>query len=162
MSTPRHGFEIRTGLAGRTAEIGNRPSFRFFKLSKPEILNFQWNFRPAIKPPGFQNRTRVWWFPKNHKTNIAHHNLQHQIFPEKEKKWKQVKKKNRRLWKKGYKSASDFCICIYICICISISICFCFFFICWKMVEGDCCLFENCGRNNRGRERRRLLGKQKE
>ena len=152
-----HGFEIRTGPACRTVVIGNRPSFRFFKLSKPEILNFQWTFRPVIKSPGFQNRTRVWRFPKNHKTNIAHNNLQHQIFLEKEKK---EKKKYRRLWKQGYKFASGFCICIYICICICI--CLCFFFICWKMVEGDCCLFENCGRNNRGRERRRLLGKQKE
>ena len=42
--------------------------------------------------------------------------------PRKRKKGKQVKKKNRRLWKKGYKSGSGFCICIYIC--------FCFFFIC--------------------------------
>ena len=155
-----HGFETRTGPAGRTVVIGNRPPFRFFKLPKPEILNFQWTFWPAIKPPGFQNRARVRRFPKNHKTNIAHNNLQHQIFPEKEKKKRKEKKKNRRLWKKGYKSASGFCICIYICICICI--CLCFFFICWKMVEGDCCLFENCGRNNRGRERRRLLGKQKE
>ena len=97
-----HGFETRTGPAGRTVVIGNRPPFRFFKLPKPEILNFQWTFRPAIKPPGFQNRARVRRFPKNHKTNIAHNNLQHQIFPEKEKK----KKKRKRIEDYGRKATN--------------------------------------------------------
>ena len=130
--------------AGRTAVTVNHPSFRFFKLPKSEIFKFSVNLSNCGQTTWFSKLNTSLTDPKKSQ-NIAQNNLQHQIFPKKEKKKTSKKKKNRRLWKKGYKSAFGFCICI----------CFCFFFICWKIVEGECCLFENCGRNNRGRERLR-------
>ena len=131
--------------AGRTTVTANHPSFRFFKLPKSEIFKFSVNLSNCGQTTWFSKLNTSLTVPKKSQ-NIAQNNLQHQIFPKKEKKKTSKKKKNKRLWKKGYKSAFGFCICI----------CFCFFFICWKFVERDYCLFENCERNNGGRERRRL------
>ena len=85
------GFEIQIGPASWTAVTRNRLSFRFFKLPKPKILNFQWTFRTAVKPLGFQNWTWVWRFPKNHKTLLKI--ISNIRSSQKKKKRKQVKKK---------------------------------------------------------------------
>ena len=141
--------ETRIRPTSQTAITGNCLSFQFFKLPKSKILNFQWTFQTTrCQTPQFSKPDMGLMVPKKSQ-NVTQNNLQHKIFPENEKKkTSKKKKKDRRLWKKGYKSAFGFCICI--------CICFCFFFICRKIVEGDCCLFENSGRNNKGRERRRL------
>jgi len=57
-----HGFETRTGPYGLTGLAGNCSLKWFFKRKKPKIIFLLWTSRTMVKPHGFLNQTRVFWF----------------------------------------------------------------------------------------------------
>ena len=77
--------------AGRTAVTVNHPSFQFFKLPKSEIFKFSVNLLNCGQTAWFSKPNTGLTVPKKSQ-NIAQNNLQHHIFPKKEKK-KTSKKK---------------------------------------------------------------------
>ena len=78
--------------AGRTTVTANHPSFRFFKLPKSEIFKFSVNLSNCGQTTWFSKLNTSLTVPKKSQ-NIAQNNLQHQIFPKKEKKKTSKKKK---------------------------------------------------------------------
>ena len=78
--------------AGRTTVTANHPSFWFFKLPKSKNFKFSVNLSNCGQTTWFSKLNTSLTVPKKSQ-NIAQNNLQHQIFPKKEKKKTSKKKK---------------------------------------------------------------------
>ena len=96
--------------AGRTAVTVNHPSFQFFKLPKSEIFKFSVNLSNCGQTTWFSKLNTSLTVPKKSQ-NIAQNNIQHQIFPKKEKK--KTSKKKKRIEDYGRKATNLLLATVY-------------------------------------------------